>query len=410
MAETGLLTDDIEQLLEVSVDPSLGSGLAAPVSSIAMLNDGANTFGYWMKTGAANTAWTPIPQGVGDFTVTYSGTGLTVNYTGGNYWTVSGVNTMTLIQVAAGTLTLPASVTNEYIYLPINGTVTSGTQPTSYSIPMAQFSTSGTAVTSLVNAKQYPSHALTGATPVSLTPNEANNIGSQPSWAASDHIHNVPTAAPITQSPDNANADGSAATFSRSDHVHNLPAGAPTTINPDIANSEGTSTSFARADHIHDIPCATAVTISTGTADAEGTSASFARADHTHKVDINSVSTEVIATSNGTTTSTTFTTMTTMTATPAAGTYLVMFSGTISSSAGGATVSIAIYNGTTQKADSVRTCIPFTSAALGVDTPMVMSTQGFVTAAGGVAVTIQWHTTSGTATVGPRTMNLVRIA
>lgn len=408
MAESGLLTDDVEQIIEVTADPSL-SGVAAPVSSIAMLDDGNNTYGLWVKTGTANTAWTSVPSGMGDFTVTYSGSGLVVDYTGGNYWSFGPV--ISLVQVPAGTITLPANVTNEFIYLPLPGTtVTTGAVPTSYSVPFAMFTTNGTTVTSLVNAKQYPTHALGGATPVSLTPNEGNSIGTQPNWASSDHVHNVPTAAPITQGPDNANADGSAATFARSDHVHNLPAGTPTTINPDSTNSEGTSTSFARADHVHDIPAATAVTLSTATVDAEGTSTSFARADHTHKVDINSVSAEVSTTTAATTTSTTFVAMTTMTDTPAAGTYLVIWSGTVTSSASGATLSVAIFNGATEKTDSLRTCIPFSSQALAVAQPMVMSTQGVVTATGSAAITIQWHTTSGTATVNARTMNLIRIA
>lgn len=48
------------EILEVDANP-ITAGLAAPISSIAFLNDGSGTAsGMWQKSGSANNAWTDI--------------------------------------------------------------------------------------------------------------------------------------------------------------------------------------------------------------------------------------------------------------------------------------------------------------------------------------------------------------
>lgn len=119
--------------------------------------------------------------------------------------------------------------------------------------------------------------------------------------------------------------------------------------------------------------------------------------------------TEVSATGATTTTSASDGVMNTMTVTPVAGTYLVLFSTWCSHSTGNATITFSIYNNGVQKTDSVRTIIPF-NGGVGANTQDIEAViNGVVTATGAGAVTIQWKTSAGTATCTQRTMNLVRL-
>ena len=58
MALKALITIDELNLVEVDSDPSQGAGVISPLSSIAILNDGGVSSGFWLKTGSADTAWT----------------------------------------------------------------------------------------------------------------------------------------------------------------------------------------------------------------------------------------------------------------------------------------------------------------------------------------------------------------
>lgn len=125
---------------------------------------------------------------------------------------------------------------------------------------------------------------------------------------------------------------------------------------------------------------------------------------------------EVSATAGTTQTSATPAVISGMTITPAAGTYLVMFSAWVTHNTASDTISIAIYAGGTQKADSVRTVTPFPpggggiggTAAAAID--LCVATQGIVTVNGSQAITIEWATSGGTATANQRTMDIVRLA
>ncbi len=61
MALLGQLTVDEILIMSVDSDPSLSGGLVAPVGSIATLDDNVNAR-MWIKSGAANTAWSIIPR------------------------------------------------------------------------------------------------------------------------------------------------------------------------------------------------------------------------------------------------------------------------------------------------------------------------------------------------------------
>jgi hypothetical protein len=119
---------------------------------------------------------------------------------------------------------------------------------------------------------------------------------------------------------------------------------------------------------------------------------------------------EVSATSAATTTSTTDVLMTTMTITPVAGTYLVVFSGWFTQSAGGDQIIFSIYVGGTQKADSIRNIQPFSSSAFGANQNTAAATNGIVTVNGSQAIAIEWHVSAGTGTVTNRTLDIVRLA
>ena len=119
---------------------------------------------------------------------------------------------------------------------------------------------------------------------------------------------------------------------------------------------------------------------------------------------------EATATTAATTTSTTDVVMTSMTITPVAGTYLVIFSGWFGQSASGDQIIFSIYYGTTQKTDSIRNIQPFNNAIGGANQNIAASTNSIVTVNGSQAIAIEWHVSAGTGTVTNRTLDIVRLA
>ena len=105
-----------------------------------------------------------------------------------------------------------------------------------------------------------------------------------------------------------------------------------------------------------------------------------------------------------TTTSTTDVTATSMTLTPAAGTYLVFFTSDLSVSVAGASVYTSVYFNTTQQTNSMQT---YVNASTG--NRFACNNQARIVADGTNSVTIRWHVSSGTATMGNRTLTLLRI-
>lgn len=118
--------------------------------------------------------------------------------------------------------------------------------------------------------------------------------------------------------------------------------------------------------------------------------------------------TEVSATANATTTSGTDALLNSMTITPIAGKYLVSFSCAVNSSAAGATITMSMYVGGVQKADSIRVVSPFDGGTLSATTASCgVAINGLVIVDGSQAITIEWHRSAGTATCGPRTLNVL---
>lgn len=120
-------------------------------------------------------------------------------------------------------------------------------------------------------------------------------------------------------------------------------------------------------------------------------------------------SSELSFSSNITTTSSTDVVLTGMTVTPPAGTYLVIFSTWLTHSNGNATVTMSLYVGGVQKADSIRVVIPFQGSIGSITQDIPVSTQGQVTVNGSQAIAIEWRTSTGTATAHNGTFNILKI-
>jgi len=120
------------------------------------------------------------------FLVTYPGTGLAVNFTGG-VARFNGVSTA----VAAGTITLTASISG-FIYITTAGAVTSGTTLPDGVTPLATFTTSGSAVTALTDAREtIDANTVWGVVGdiVAETYNRAASAGILEKYARADHAH-----------------------------------------------------------------------------------------------------------------------------------------------------------------------------------------------------------------------------
>ena len=94
-----------------------------------------------------------------------------------------------------------------------------------------------------------------------------------------------------------------------------------------------------------------------------------------------------------------------MSFTPGTGTYLTIFSTTVSSSTPPAAVDISLFSNNAQITHTERTVILNVSPQ---DIPM--ATNAIITVTGGQAIDVRWKTSAGTATMYERTLNLVKIA
>lgn len=102
--------------------------------------------------------------------------------------------------------------------------------------------------------------------------------------------------------------------------------------------------------------------------------------------------------------------MTGMTLTPPIGTYMVWFSCDINAPNAGSVMSISIYVGGVQKADSLRKIEPFAGGTLTTGSARGgISTNGLVIVNGSQAIEIRWAASVGTMTAAGRTLNIVSI-
>ncbi len=240
-----------------------------------------------------------------------------------------------------------------------------------------------------------------------IQPDDAASAGIVNTYARGDHKHAIVAAAPTTiLSPATANAEGSGTSFARNDHTHSIATGLVgeiSTIQPDDAAAAGTIDKFARIDHKHPIVAAAATSISTSTTNTEGSSTSFARADHTHVSTITNQ--EITATADDTEVSTASDIlMDSMTVTPAAGSYFVMWTGSILNSANGAERTwISLYSGGSQVSATERSI----GTAGGVYVPSM--TQAIITVNGSQAIELRWRVAGGTSTVHSRRLTLLKV-
>jgi hypothetical protein len=129
----------------------------------------------------------------------------------------------------------------------------------------------------------------------------------------------------------------------------------------------------------------------------------------TGKVATGITNVETAFSSTITTTSATDVVMTGMTTTPAAGTYLVVFSSWFTHSNGNATVTFSIYAGASQSAGSIRTTTPFEGSIGSANNGKEAGTNAIVTVNGSQAIALEWHTSAATATAHDGTMDVVRL-
>lgn len=121
------------------------------------------------------------------------------------------------------------------------------------------------------------------------------------------------------------------------------------------------------------------------------------------------IGSEVGFSSNLTTTSLTDVVVTGMTITPAAGSYLVLFSTFLRHSNGNATINMSIYVGGVQVATSNRQAIPFVGALSAITQSMPLAINEWITVDGTQAIDVRWKTSTGTATAGAGTFTIVKL-
>lgn len=180
-----IIVNDSSQL--ITVQDNAGGALFT-------LNANYRAFVICNGIGTAAGSWTyfivaKYEAGTDQFTVVYPGSGLAVNYSGGNAHFNGNIYV-----VAGGTLTLPASTTNGWIYVDINGTVKSGASLPVNTMPLYQFTTSVGAVTTLTDERMdYEQNLVWGvlADISNITYNATKSPGILEKYARADHTHGV---------------------------------------------------------------------------------------------------------------------------------------------------------------------------------------------------------------------------
>lgn len=140
--------------------------------------------------GSAAGAWSywityKTPQGE-QFLVTYTGSLLAVNYTGG----VARFNGVTTL-VAGGALSVPGSTTNGWIYVDLDGAVKANASLPDGAMPMAKF-TSTTTITALVDEREVVDQNTLWGVQTDIQPitkSNAQGAGSLEKAARADHVH-----------------------------------------------------------------------------------------------------------------------------------------------------------------------------------------------------------------------------
>lgn len=309
---------------------------------------------------------------------------------------------------------------------------------------------------------------LTTGTPVHVLVGAVADPGNAASYAISNHQHGTDSGVPATIGTtniegnsssvphlDHVHAHGSqtdeslhavattiaAGFMSASDKIKSDASGILSDVAPSnvtkAAASSGIDTEASRRDHKHDVNTA-AGTSGIGGGNTEGNATTLSRSNHDHKLRETSgptdltiatvtdgqylirsgttitsttipasypPATSVTGTSTITTSSITDVLMTTMTITPAAGNYMVFFSGDIKNSNANRTMVMSIYVGGSLQTASES--INFISNASDIYT---FKSQALVTVNGAQAIEGRWRTSANTATNTRRVLSIIRVA
>lgn len=161
-------------------------------TQLFLLEAGQRLLVVCLGTGSAAGTWslgvmTSTTPGGEQFKFTYPGTGLSVNYTGGNY-RQNGVLTI----VAGGSIALPASTTGT-AYVDTDGVVKATASIPSGASPLYNFVTTATVVTSLADVREDIEAnlvwAVVGDMPT-VVAGQAKSAGTLEKYARGDHTHN----------------------------------------------------------------------------------------------------------------------------------------------------------------------------------------------------------------------------
>jgi len=159
-------------------------------NSLFLLAPGERASLVCTNIGNAVGAWTywityKTPQGE-QFLVTYTGTLLAVNYTGG----VARFNGVTTL-VAGGALSVPGSTTNGWIYVDLDGAVKANASLPNGAMPMAMF-TSTTTITSLTDERETVDQNTVWGVDADVQPiryNSTQGAGNLEKAARANHTH-----------------------------------------------------------------------------------------------------------------------------------------------------------------------------------------------------------------------------
>ncbi len=161
-------------------------------TQLLLLASTQRAFFLLTNAGTAAGTWSYIvvnklPATPEQFLVTYPGTGLSVDYTGGNA-NFDGSFT----QVAGGSIALPASTTDGWIYVDIDGVVKATASIPNNALTLYKFTTSTDTVTSLSDYRDdYDQNLVWGVVGdvAAVRYNSTANAGTLEKYARADHTH-----------------------------------------------------------------------------------------------------------------------------------------------------------------------------------------------------------------------------
>lgn len=124
---------------------------------------------------------------------------------------------------------------------------------------------------------------------------------------------------------------------------------------------------------------------------------------------VSGITNYISSTSSATTCTTTDAAMSGITITPAAGTYLMLFSTDYNSANGGTILTVSFFQSTTQIAISQRKFMPFAGGTLTAGNQRIPFSVNSIQVLSGAAITVHCQTSASTATTADAELNLVRL-